>query len=169
MDGDGWTDARVALLGKLWGDGLSASQIVTSIAASDRVFFTRSAVIGKINREREKELLLRGVTQTFDRRRDPNAVPKPRRQRAPRDRPVKLKFAPREKVARLAAGRRAPRPPAGDMPAPESRNITLLDLTDRVCKWPSKSAGRTHLFCGCQHFEELPYCEYHGRLAYRAA
>ncbi len=40
-----WTDERVELLKKLWTDGLSASQIASSLGE-----VTRNAVIGKIHR-----------------------------------------------------------------------------------------------------------------------
>ena len=41
----GWTDERVALLTKLWADGLSASQIAAELGG-----ITRNAVIGKVHR-----------------------------------------------------------------------------------------------------------------------
>src|SRR5947199_4794757 len=41
----GWTDERVALLKKLWLDGLSASQIAKQLGG-----VTRNAVIGKVHR-----------------------------------------------------------------------------------------------------------------------
>src|SRR5450755_2670444 len=40
-----WTDERVALLTKLWADGLSASQIAAELGG-----ITRNAVIGKVHR-----------------------------------------------------------------------------------------------------------------------
>ena len=40
-----WTDERVELLKKLWGEGLSASQIAGRIGS-----VTRNAVIGKVHR-----------------------------------------------------------------------------------------------------------------------
>src|SRR5674476_385108 len=40
-----WTDERVALLTKLWADGLSASQIAAELGG-----VTRNAVIGKVHR-----------------------------------------------------------------------------------------------------------------------
>ena len=40
-----WTDERVELLKKLWGDGLSASQIAAQLGG-----VARNAVIGKVHR-----------------------------------------------------------------------------------------------------------------------
>ena len=41
----GWTEQRVALLEKLWGDGLSASRIAETLGG-----VTRNSVIGKVHR-----------------------------------------------------------------------------------------------------------------------
>ena len=41
-----WTDERVALLRKLWDEGLSASRIAAELAGG----VTRNAVIGKVHR-----------------------------------------------------------------------------------------------------------------------
>jgi GcrA cell cycle regulator len=46
LDASAWTDERVALLRKLWGDGLSASQISTELNCG----ITRNGVIGKVHR-----------------------------------------------------------------------------------------------------------------------
>ena len=43
--GLGWSDERVELLKRLWGDGLSASQIAGQLGG-----ITRNAVIGKVHR-----------------------------------------------------------------------------------------------------------------------
>jgi GcrA cell cycle regulator len=42
---NGWTDDRVAILKKLWTEGLSASQIAKQLGG-----VTRNAVIGKVRR-----------------------------------------------------------------------------------------------------------------------
>ncbi len=41
-----WTEERVELLRKLWGDGLSAAQVAAELGPG----ITRNAVIGKIHR-----------------------------------------------------------------------------------------------------------------------
>ena len=41
-----WTEDRVELLGRLWGEGLSASQIAAALGGG----VTRNAVIGKVHR-----------------------------------------------------------------------------------------------------------------------
>ncbi len=45
--------------------------------------------------------------------------------------------------------------------------VTLLALTDHKCKWPTTGEGEHQLFCGKRSLSGKPYCEYHGRIAYR--
>src|SRR3954465_11588063 len=61
-----WTDDRVELLKKLWGDGLSASQIAGELGG-----ITRNAVIGKVHR-----LGLSGRAKAPS-----SAIPRPRKPR----------------------------------------------------------------------------------------
>src|SRR5258706_16323610 len=61
-----WTDERVELLKKLWGDGLSASQIAGELGG-----ITRNAVIGKVHR-----LGLSGRAKSAS-----SAAPRPRKAR----------------------------------------------------------------------------------------
>src|SRR5476649_1611887 len=63
-----WTDERVALLTKLWADGLSASQIAAELGG-----ITRNAVIGKVHR-----LGLSGRAKSTS-----NGAPCPRKARSP--------------------------------------------------------------------------------------
>ncbi|WP_281300595.1 MULTISPECIES: GcrA family cell cycle regulator [unclassified Iodidimonas] len=47
--------------------------------------------------------------------------------------------------------------------------ITLLDLTERMCKWPSGHPGDADFqFCGKPSVPAMPYCEAHCRDAYQA-
>lgn len=47
---------------------------------------------------------------------------------------------------------------------PTPRNLTLLDLTERTCKWPVNDGG-PFLFCGCEKPIEHSYCSYHAHLS----
>ena len=47
--------------------------------------------------------------------------------------------------------------------------ITLLDLTERMCKWPSGHPGDDDFqFCGKKAAAGLPYCEAHCEEAYQS-
>ncbi|TIT39615.1 MAG: hypothetical protein E5W76_18870 [Mesorhizobium sp.] len=50
---------------------------------------------------------------------------------------------------------------------PVSRNLKLVELTERTCKWPhGDPLTEVFGFCGNDTAETGPYCKYHGRLAY---
>lgn len=63
--------------------------------------------------------------------------------------------------------------PAGshhEIPVPISRGLSLMQLTDKTCKFPygdPKEPGFS--FCGHAPEEGRPYCEAHARLAYSAS
>lgn len=150
-----WTEERVETLKKLWGDGLSASQIAKHLGG-----VTRNAVIGKVHR-----LGLSGRAAPSRPARHPAAKPAPR----PRAQPA----APVSTVkARPAA---APQPAARPAPAPvEAKRLasgeyaTVLTLKDSMCKWPiGDPADTTFRFCGRRSGPGDAYCEAHAQLAYQ--
>lgn len=51
---------------------------------------------------------------------------------------------------------------------PFSQRCSLMELTDKRCRWPIGDPGDPDFFfCGGQAAEGLPYCAYHSRIAYR--
>ena len=147
-----WTDDRVEILKKLWADGLSASQIAGELGG-----VTRNAVIGKVHR-----LGLSGRAKA------PGSSAK-RAKRVPRasgyNRPARAvsRSGGQRNVATAAS-----RPQLEDMVAPEPKKLTLVQLTERCCKWPhGDPATDEFYFCGHGIKEDSPYCEYHSRLAYQ--
>lgn len=153
-----WTDERVELLKKLWSDGLSASQIAAQLG--DGV--TRNAVIGKVHR-----LNLAGRAKpasTGPRQRKPRTTPQrpaPTRHFTAGNAALKTQAQP--------VARRMPQPAAmRDVVVPISMNVSLLQLTEAMCKWPSGDPGTDDFhFCGHRSSEAKPYCEYHSRVAYQ--
>jgi len=158
-----WTDERVSRLSKLWAEGLSASQI-----AADLGGVTRNAVIGKVHR-----LGLSGRVKPAG-----GGANKPRRKPA----------APRAKYTRSSnrsgggprtAGATALKmdedievayqpKPVEDVVVPISRKLTLMELTETTCKWPTGDPTMPGFsFCGHNSAEDKPYCEYHSKLAYQ--
>ena len=142
----GWTEERVALLKKLWLEGLSASQIAKQLGG-----VTRNAVIGKVHR-----LGLSG-------RATPSSPPRPAF-KAPRPpRPV-------------SSSSLAPRRPLGHPPAPQPQqtyyveepgSATVLTLGAHMCKWPiGDPASDGFTFCG-RRIGDGSYCTEHARLAYQ--
>ncbi|WP_062016315.1 GcrA family cell cycle regulator [Aureimonas sp. AU4] len=183
-----WTDERIDSLKRLWGDGLSASQIASQLGG-----VSRNAVIGKVHRLKlesrikppadalKREALLEGAVMP--------AAPAPV---APPAAPA----LPRLVVSTPAPAAAAPAPrfvaPAIEMPEPEglaldtvgetrvstglveaapaTRNLTLIQLSERTCKWPlGDPLSNEFRFCGNHSRDASPYCAYHARLAFQPA
>ena len=154
-----WTEERVELLKKLWADGLSASQIAAQLGG-----VTRNAVIGKVHR-----LSLSGRAKPAS--------------SSPRQRKVRTSSPHRPSGRHYVSGntalkthaqlapRRMPSPALiEDIVVPISLNISLMALTEQMCKWPIGDPGADGFhFCGHRNWSGTPYCEYHNRVAYQPA
>lgn len=170
-----WTEERIALLTKYWQQGHSASQIAEALGEG----LTRNAVIGKAHRlglasrpsplkgaeakseEREvrpkKRPAATGMPAAAEATADPSA-----------DRPAPAEVpAPEPAPARPATAAPAPRRPAR---LPEkAKRVTLLDLNDRICKWPIGHPDEPDFhFCGKPVATSFPYCGEHCLLAYQS-
>ncbi|MPZ57593.1 MAG: GcrA cell cycle regulator [Rhizobiales bacterium] len=158
----GWTDERVALLKRLWADGLSASQI-----AAELHHVTRNAVIGKVHR-----LGLSGRAKSPSSR-----MPRPRKPRASRLAP-RLAWRGNTALAESLAPDAEPEIIADNV-IPFGQRRTLLELNSEHCRWPiGDPQVEDFYFCGgraigavpaVQHdgVVEIPYCAWHARMAYR--
>ena len=151
-----WTDERVELLKKYWADGLSASQIAAQLGG-----VTRNAVIGKVHR-----LGLSG------RAKPASSGPRPRKVRAASPHRPSRGYISGNTALKMHANampRRAPAPiPIEDLVVPISLRVSLLALNDQMCKWPMGDPSTEDFhFCGHRNFNNLPYCEYHSRVAYQ--
>lgn len=161
-----WTDERVELLRKLWSEGLSASQIATQLGG-----VSRNAVIGKVHR---LKLSARGRTSSAQPRVKKPAASAPAVKPAPRPaRPA----APANVGATALAIQFDAEPVARQLVrtsenviVPISRNLTLIQLTERTCKWPNGDPlSEEFSFCGNEAGENAPYCGYHSKVAYQPA
>ena len=162
-----WTDERVEMLRKLWADGLSASQIAAQLGG-----VSRNAVIGKVHR-----LKLSGRGRTT------NA---PARQKKP-SQPATAKVPARQMTSSRSApssiGATALQTQIDAEPhirtisrsddsvvVPISRNLQLIQLNERTCKWPiGDPLAENFHFCGNDCAEAGPYCRYHARIAFQPA
>ena len=162
-----WTDERVELLKKLWAEGLSASQIATQLGG-----VSRNAVIGKVHR---LKLSARGRTSSAQ----PRAKKAPAASPTTAQKPVvrAVRTAPASGGATAIAVQFEAEPAARQMihmsnnvVLPISRNLTLIQLTERTCKWPNGDPlSEEFSFCGNEAGETGPYCGYHSKLAYQPA
>ncbi len=182
-----WTDERIALLKQYWEEGRSASQIAEVLGEG----LSRNAVIGKAHRlglASRPSPLKSSEGKSAQPKAARTAESRPAAKAAPVARPAEPAPVAPQPVARPAAPREAapvvaPTPaPAisdtADIPAPavaarparaKGARVTLLDLNDRICKWPIGHPDEADFhFCGKPVNPGFPYCGEHCLVAYQA-
>ena len=197
-----WTDERIDQLKRLWGQGMTASQIADELGG-----VSRNAVIGKAHRlglearpspVKGGEAPASGIPATPAAVAAPPAPEKIVAAPAPRPAPAPVAPAPAasapppERPAapqvmvrsigpggfqRQTPGEQtapiAPAPPRRLVPAKPSADMadktSLLDLNDKICKWPLGHPGEPDFhFCGEVINPGFPYCLEHCSIAYQA-
>ncbi|MFK7878226.1 GcrA family cell cycle regulator [Roseobacter sp.] len=176
-----WTDDRVELLKKMWGEGQSASQIAKELGG-----VTRNAVIGKVHRLG----LSNRATASATAKTEPKAkaAPKPEIKQKPAQKPAEsttsteVQPVPRPLPARkqiIPAGQPLPPQPSANEISPEAlakvseiekkaKRLGLMELTERTCKWPvGDPATEDFWFCGLPVQTGKPYCEAHVGVAFQ--
>ena len=172
-----WTDERVELLKKMWGEGQSASQI-----AKDLGGVTRNAVIGKVHRlglsNRTAGAPSPEVEPAAPAEAEPVAAPEPVVAQEPEpEEPAAAPIPARKQI--IPAGQPLPPQPSANEISPEAlasvrevektaKRISLMDLTERTCKWPiGDPATEEFWFCGLGVQSGKPYCEAHVGVAFQ--
>ena len=140
-----WTDERVEILTKMWGEGNSASQIAKELGG-----VTRNAVIGKVHR---LGLSNRATTSTVGKS-DSKAksAPKSSSKAKQKSRKIENTETKPDNVTSLRrqiipAGQPLPPQPSANEISPEAlarvseiekkaKKLSLLELTEKTCKWP---------------------------------
>ena len=185
-----WSDERVAILKKMWLEGNSASEIAKELGN-----ITRNAVIGKVHRlglsNRDTNITKTGSTST-------KAVKSVKRGRPPkvnketkkRGRPEKLKESrdfretkddKDQSVTSLANAKLSSDTKleiVSDLSEEtlnnllkvemKSKKISLMELTERTCKWPiGDPATEKFWFCGHDSEPGKPYCKTHISIAFQ--
>ncbi len=179
-----WTDERVELLKKMWGEGQSASQIAKELGG-----VTRNAVIGKVHRLGLSNRAGGGSSASKTAEAKPKAAPKaePKPKPQPKTEPA-LKAVPSAPEAKpslparkqiIPAGQPLPPQPSANEISPEAlakvnevekkaKKISLMELTERTCKWPvGDPATDDFWFCGLPVQQGKPYCEAHVGVAFQ--
>ncbi|MFY0617792.1 GcrA family cell cycle regulator [Shimia sp.] len=185
-----WTDERVELLKKMWGEGQSASQIAKELGG-----VTRNAVIGKVHRlglsnratggakadakpkaEAKKAVPKAKAAPKATAKTVPKAEPKPEPKTEPA---VAAKPATSLRKAIIPAGQPLPPQPSANEISPEAlakvneveksaKKLTLMELTERTCKWPVGDPATSEFwFCGLPVQAGKPYCEAHVGVAFQ--
>ena len=147
-----WTDARIEQLRTGWEKGLTATEIAKELGEG----ISRNAVIGKAHRLglKARPSPVKGSGEAAIAEVVAESVAAPA---------AAAPAAPPPRTAPVVA--RKPRPVAPARPA----RTTLLDLTEKVCKWPIGHPGETEFhFCGKPSNAGFPYCNDHCLQAYQA-
>ena len=185
-----WSDERVAILKKMWLEGSSASEIAKELGN-----ITRNAVIGKVHR---LGLSNRDTNNSKSGSSISNAKKSVKRGRPPkvnkeekkRGRPHKLKDPgdfPRaldeKEKSTTSSGKEKSLDDrkikvVSDLSDEtlqnilkvemKSKKISLMELTERTCKWPiGDPATDTFWFCGHESEPGKPYCKTHISIAFQ--
>ena len=176
-----WTDGRVEILKKMWGEGQSASQIAKELGG-----VTRNAVIGKVHRLGLSNRAGSAGAKAAAKEKAPKAEakkPAPAPAAKPQPKTESAAPPPQPKVAGrraiIPAGQPLPPQPSANEISPEalakvneiekkSKKIGLMELTERTCKWPvGDPATEDFWFCGLPVKAGKPYCEAHVGVAFQ--
>ena len=185
-----WTDERVDLLKKMWGEGQSASQIAKELGG-----VTRNAVIGKVHRLGLSNRTTGAAPAKPETKGKPSAAPaaatpKPEAKAKPAPKTEPARPVDPEPVAEtrpaiparkqiIPAGQPLPPQPSANEISPEAlakvneiekkaKRLTLMELTERTCKWPvGDPATEDFWFCGLPVQTGKPYCEAHVGVAFQ--
>ncbi|MDA5092511.1 GcrA cell cycle regulator [Aliiroseovarius sp. KMU-50] len=184
-----WTDERVEILKKMWGEGQSASVIAKELGG-----VTRNAVIGKVHRLGLSNRTGGGGKAASKEKAAPKAAAKPKA--APKPKPApKKEAAPASEAPAAApaaekpavparkqiipAGQPLPPQPSANEVSPEAlakvneiekgaKKLNLMELTEKTCKWPiGDPATEEFWFCGLPVQQGKPYCEAHVSVAFQ--
>jgi GcrA cell cycle regulator len=191
-----WTEERIERLKKMWADGATASQIADELGGVSRnAVIGKAHRLGLEQRPspvkpgEEKEARKAAPAPAAA---APKVAPKADASKpAPATAPAAMHAAPQRPLpsemqyrsigpggfVRQGPGdQQAPIPPAPPRrlvpakPSPEVADKTsLLDLNDRICKWPIGHPGEPDFyFCGEPANPGFPYCVAHCGVAYQA-
>jgi GcrA cell cycle regulator len=187
-----WTDERIDQLKQMWQAGHTASQIAETLGG-----VSRNAVIGKAHRlglqsrpspvkAGEADAEPAAKPAPVERAAPPPPPPPPAAEPKPvaaaptpapqADAPIVRSIGPGGFQRQNPHEQQSPIPPAPPRrlvpakPAPEIADKTsLLDLNDRICKWPIGHPGEPDFhFCGSPVNPGFPYCLEHCSVAYQA-
>lgn len=177
-----WTDERVELLKKMWGEGQSASQIAKELGG-----VTRNAVIGKVHRLGLSNRAGGGGSSASTAKAEAKPKPAPKAKAEPKVqpktepavKPVETKTSLPARKQIIPAGQPLPPQPSANEISPEAlakvnevekkaKKISLMELTERTCKWPvGDPATDNFWFCGLPVQQGKPYCEAHVGVAFQ--
>ncbi len=143
-----WTEERVTILKKLWGEGRTAAEIAKELGG-----VTRNAVIGKAHRLK----LSSRVSPIQQNNKKSVKTMETKKVVAKQQAPIRVVTRSKSKVTI-------------DADAIMSGNgYSLADLKEKMCRWPIGDPRDDNFkFCGCRSVPGIPYCKDHAQVAYQA-
>ncbi|MGF1658743.1 MAG: GcrA family cell cycle regulator [Rubrimonas sp.] len=190
-----WTDERVARLQEMWNEGLSAAQIAKELGGVTRnAVIGKVHRLGLSNRATGSARPGGDGHGEHDALAAPDAIeaaapsvdaaePAPEATVAPAPEAAEAQVQPRPEPAPAPARalsptqRREPQPMSEDRLEvlanlaeieKSARRVSLLDLTERVCKWPiGDPTDADFHFCGLPAVPGKPYCAAHVAVAFQ--
>lgn len=160
-----WTDERVEILKKLWGEGRTAAEIASELGG-----VTRNAVIGKAHRLKLSGRSSPIQKSTKKKAANSNAV----KIAAVKKAEAKKEKAPSVKVASSAKPeieKVLPQPMDVDQISEadkKRKRIPLADLGHNQCRWALGDPREKNFgFCGCKTAPGEVYCAEHAAVAYQ--
>lgn len=172
-----WTDDRVEILKRMWGEGQSASVIAKELGG-----VTRNAVIGKVHRLGLSNRAGGGSSAAAKEKAkaEPKAKAQPAAAEAKTAEPsLPVRVTPPAVRKIIPAGQPLPPQPSANEISPEAlakvsevektaKKISLMELTEKTCKWPvGDPATDDFWFCGLNAQPGKPYCEAHVGVAFQ--
>ena len=193
-----WNDERVEILKKMWAEGQSASQIAKELGGVTRnAVIGKVHRLGLSNRAggaaepagQAATAAPKSSRASETPRAEPaEAKPAPAKA-APQSAPANSAARPEPAAATpvvtpmrkpiVPAGQPLPPQPSANEISPEAlasvrevekkaRKISLMELTERTCKWPIGDPATEHFwFCGLPNQPGKPYCEAHVGVAFQ--
>ena len=192
-----WTEERIERLKKMWADGATASQIADELGGVSRnAVIGKAHRLGleqrpspvKPGEEKEKKAAApaaapparpapKAAAPAAPASAPASAPPAQAAQPTPQRSDIQYRsIGPGGFVRQGPGDQQAPIPPAPPRrlvpakPSPEVADKTsLLELNDRICKWPMGHPGEPDFhFCGEPSNPGFPYCVQHCGVAYQA-
>ena len=173
-----WTDERVEVLKKMWGEGQSASVIAKELGG-----VTRNAVIGKVHRLGLSNRVTSTTAKTGSAGKAKVEIKvkkvAPATPRKAVSAPENVRITPPAVRKIIPAGQPLPPQPSANEISPEAlakvneiektaKRISLMELTEKTCKWPvGDPATEDFWFCGLSVKVGKPYCEAHVGVAFQ--
>lgn len=171
-----WTDDRIGVLKRMWKEGKSAAEIAKALGKG----VTRNAVIGKAHRmglsgrpspiKKDTAPKKKAAESAPARKKATSTATPQKTPRASARKPVAETKSVTSKKKATALREPEQVVPMEKEAVPPGGGVALIDLTERMCKWPiGDPRDADFTFCGLGVRQGTPYCPQHAAAAYQTS